>query len=116
MDQYCQNGFFDGFLDNFEKPEQWVNVSYHNDVCPSFECNGYQIFVDHPNPEERELGKETTRYCIIISLEYGDTGWTFQTDDLDEVLKEIEVPYLTRPLRYDKEEYLKEEARRAARI
>ena len=107
--------FFDDCLKDFSRPVGWESVSYYNDVCPSFECNGYQIFADHPDPEERELGKETTRYCIIISLEYGDTGWTFQTDDLNEVLKEIEVPYLSRPLRYEKEEYLKEETRRAAR-
>jgi hypothetical protein len=52
---------------------------------------------------------------VIISLEYGDTGWMFCTDNFADVLKEVEKPYLDRPLQYEKEEYLKEEARRASR-
>ena len=101
--------FFDDCLRDFEKPVEWEDVSYCNDVCPSFRYKGYEIFVDHPDPEERELGKDRTRFSVIIALDYGESVWRFETDDLDEVLKEIEVPYLTRPLRHDKEYYIKEE-------
>ena len=106
--------YFADCLKDFDRPDNWEDVSYHNDVCPSFECNGYQIFVDHPDPKKRELGEETHRFVVIISLEYGVTGWTHSTDSLAEVLKEIETPYMTRTLYYDEEEYLKEEMRRRA--
>ena len=113
--------FFKDCLKDFDKPDNWVDVSYPGgDVCPSFEYNGYQIMVDHPDPEQRELGKlgfettQTFRFGIRISFEYGVMGWSHATDDFNEVLREIEVPYMTRPLYYDREEYLKEEARKSA--
>tara|TARA_R110000824_G_C14713463_1_gene624164 strand:+ start:154 stop:483 length:330 start_codon:yes stop_codon:yes gene_type:complete len=107
--------YFAECLKDFVQPENWANISYGNDACPSFEYNGYQIFVDHPDPKEREVGEDSNRYAVIISLEYGDTGWMFCTDNFADVLKEVEKPYLDRPLQYEKEEYLKEEARRASR-
>jgi|TARA_R100000030_G_scaffold94712_1_gene81736 hypothetical protein len=106
--------FFKDCLKDFDKPDNWEDVSYYNDVCPSFECNGYQIFVDHPDPEQRELGEGSFRFGVMISFEYGVMGWNLATDDFNEVLREIEVPYMTRPLHYDREEYLKEEARKSA--
>jgi hypothetical protein len=106
--------YFDDCLKNFEKPEKWENISYSNDACPSFEYQGYQIFVDHPDPKERELGEDSTRFHITIALDYGDPKWFLDTNNFDEVLKEIEVPYLTRPLTYEMEYYKKEEESRKA--
>ena len=39
---------------------------------------------------------------------------SFYAETIEEILPELEVPYLTRPLVYDREEYLKEEVRRKA--
>lgn len=101
--------FFDDCLKDFTRPVGWESACYYNDVCPSFRYKGYEIFVDHPDPKERELGEDRTRFSVTIALDYGESVWRFETDDLNEVLKEIEVPYLTRPLRHDKEYYIKEE-------
>tara|TARA_R100001460_G_scaffold53240_2_gene92279 strand:+ start:229 stop:732 length:504 start_codon:yes stop_codon:yes gene_type:complete len=35
-------------------PSDWENVSYGNDELPSFACNGYQIWINSPNIEERK--------------------------------------------------------------
>ena len=118
--------FFKDCLKDFDKPDNWVDVCYlGGDVCPSFEYNGYHIMVNHPDPERREL-KGSFRFLVRISLEYAEHGWTFCAETIEEILPEIEVPYLTRPLIYDREYYLavdllnvikseqKEEARKSA--
>ena len=106
--------FFKDCLKDFDKPDNWVDVSYlGGDTCPSFEYNGYQIMVNHPDPEQREL-EGSFRFTVFIALEYGEEGWAFCAETIEEILPELEVPYLTRPLVYDREEYLKEEARRKA--
>ena len=109
MTNYMQD-YFQDCLKDFSKPKNWENLSYHHDVCPSFGYNGYQIFIDHPNPKERELGEDSTRFHVIVALDYGDYQWSFDTNNFEEVLKEIEVSYLTRPLTYElyyKQEELK---------
>ena len=108
MTNYMEN-YFQDCVKDFSKPNGWENLSYYNDSCPSFGYNGYQIFVDHPDPKERELGEDSTRFHITIALDYGDPKWVYYTDNFDEVLKEIEVPYKTRPLTYDLEYYNQEE-------
>lgn len=47
-------------------PAGWVDSSWHNDVCPSFENTalGLVLYVDHPDPNEREHGPETPRYSL----------------------------------------------------
>jgi len=100
--------FFEDCLKDFNVPEGWVNISYKNDVCPSFYYKGYQIFVNHPDPKEREI-EDSFRFAVIIDYEYAYTGWTFCAETIEEVLPELEVPYLSRPLVHDKEEYLRHE-------
>jgi len=51
-------------------PKEWKNVSYGNDTCPSFEYNGYQIFIDNEYNDEREI-KDGYRFHIINSDDYG---------------------------------------------
>jgi len=106
--------FFKDCLKDFDKPDNWVDISFPGgDTCPSFEYNGYQIMVNHPDPEQREL-EGSFRFTVFIALEYGEEGWAFYAETIEEILPELEVPYLTRPLVYDREYYLKEEARRKA--
>lgn len=100
--------FFKDCLKDFDVPEGWVNISYKNDVCPSFYYKGYQIFVNHADPREREI-EDSFRFSVIIDYEYGCTGWAFCAETIEEVLPELEVSYLSRPLAYPKEEYLKHE-------
>ena len=100
--------YFKECIEDLNIPGNWKNSSYGNDTCPSYEYNGYQIFIEHKDPKNREL--EGKRFRIIIAEEYGYVdGWFYDTDDLNEVFKEIEKPTLTRPysktLAKDKETY-----------
>lgn len=100
--------FFKDCLKDFDKPDNWQDVSYYNDVCPSFHYKGYQIFVNHPDPKKREI-KDSFRFAVIIDYEYAYQGWAFCAETIEEVLPELEVPYLSRPLVHDKKEYLRHE-------
>lgn len=102
--------YFKECLQDFNKPSDWQDTSWHNDACPSFEYNGYHIYIDHPVPSERDSGADH-RYHVSISYEYGEMGWTLETDNFSEVLEALKVPYLERPLLHDIDLYLEEELR-----
>jgi len=63
-------------------PTMWIDVSYRNDVCPSWIANEFHIFVDWPKPEEREY-PEMERYTV---LERETGGSLLQSDDWQEIL------------------------------
>jgi len=62
-------------------PEHWKDISWRNDVCPSWQLNTYQIFVNFEKPEDRETGGERFSVCDI---EFGDC--LLSTDDWNEIL------------------------------
>lgn len=73
-----------------------VDASWHNDTHPHFEAKlktdvTLDIWVDHPNPKEREAGPaHTKRYGVYV--EDCDTGTEinlYYGDDLDVVLSFI---------------------------
>jgi hypothetical protein len=101
--------FFDDCVKDFKVPTDWVDIRYHNDTCPSFYYKGYQIFVDHAEPKQRECDSGF-RFLVGLDLDYGSggEGWNFQSDSIDEVLKEVSVDYLTRPLLHDRQYYIDE--------
>ena len=63
--------FFQGFVDDLNIPDEWVDVSYHNDTCPSWTFNGYQIFIDSLDKEMSEHPNDP-RFRIIYSALYGE--------------------------------------------
>jgi hypothetical protein len=63
-------------------PTMWIDVSYRNDVCPSWIANEFHIFVERANPEEREY-PEVERYTV---LERETGGVLLQSDNWDDVL------------------------------
>tara|TARA_R100001198_G_scaffold81684_1_gene54604 strand:- start:285 stop:602 length:318 start_codon:yes stop_codon:yes gene_type:complete len=65
-------------------PEEWVSLSYHNDVCPSFGINGLQIFVCDDATRDAE-GFEN-KYSIINEEEYGTGDTILNTNDWSVVL------------------------------
>tara|TARA_R100001015_G_C4572555_1_gene130392 strand:+ start:59 stop:403 length:345 start_codon:yes stop_codon:yes gene_type:complete len=84
------NNFFDECTVDITMPEGWKDISYGNDACPSWSFNGYQVFIDHPDPNERELGSETSRFYVILEKEYGThQTWFHDCDTWDEVLDTI---------------------------
>tara|TARA_R110000751_G_scaffold124841_1_gene226321 strand:- start:15 stop:458 length:444 start_codon:yes stop_codon:yes gene_type:complete len=86
-----QDDFFTSCVADLEKPEGWTNLSWHNDACPSWGFNGYQIFIDHADANKRELGPEIKRFHVMKEADYGE-GYarSFDTNSWDEVLKIVE--------------------------
>jgi hypothetical protein len=63
-------------------PATWEDISWRNDVCPSWQSNGYQIFVNFENPDDREYsGGERFLVSDITTNEV-----YLMTDDWNEVL------------------------------
>lgn len=46
--------------------EGWTDVSFRNDVCPTFEIDDVTVFVDWPNASDREY-PELPRYRAYVS-------------------------------------------------
>jgi len=75
-----------------EIPADWVELSWHNDVCPSFGIGDTEraflhVFIDYPNQDERELGIER----FALSAVDADGDWTdlLRTDDWEAVLAAV---------------------------
>lgn len=74
-------------------PPDWINVTWSNDVCPSWKIGLLTIWADHPVPEEREVAS-LERFSVCVSGwnpeegEDTESGVTaLKTDDWAEVLK-----------------------------
>lgn len=65
-------------------PSDWIDTSWRNDVCPSWQFGEYQIFINYANPDDRETGGD--RYCVN-DTESGDCFLI--TDDWDDVLEYV---------------------------
>lgn len=74
-------------------PGNWVDVSWHNDTCPSFEAikndgGAVYVFVDFPDSADREF-PETKRYSIVSAPHMRDTETLLDTDDWAAVLAKV---------------------------
>lgn len=72
--------------------------SWHNDACPSFYCESTDraIYVDHPDPEQRECGGIWPRFTVeqyedgqVVS-DVKETN-LYAGDDLGEALKAMGI-------------------------
>lgn len=66
-------------------PENWNDISWHNDSCPSFECGKVRIFVDYEKPESREVATPF-RYGVTTDDNDGNGVSLLDSDDWTEVL------------------------------
>jgi hypothetical protein len=66
-------------------PATWTDVSYRNDVCPSWIVNEFHIFVERADPEEREY-PEAERFTV---LEKETGGVLLQSDNWNDVLNYV---------------------------
>lgn len=41
----------------------WLDTSWHNDTCPSFQSETVRIFIDYADPQQREIA-ESVRYSV----------------------------------------------------
>tara|TARA_R110002012_G_scaffold124121_2_gene275000 strand:+ start:758 stop:1036 length:279 start_codon:yes stop_codon:yes gene_type:complete len=85
--------FFNDCIADLRQPDGWEDVSYGNDACPSWSVKGYQVFIDHPDPVQRELGPDIKRFWVQRECDYGEgNAWGVETDRWDEVLETISKP------------------------
>ena len=84
---------FPHYDDVISLPEGWIDTSWHNDVCPSFEkvCGDVTIrlWCDFKNPASREVGG--TRF-IVCQYDANDDEFFLigQSESMDEALALID--------------------------
>jgi hypothetical protein len=68
-------------------PKTWEDTSWGNDELPSFEVNGYKIWVNSPDEAERlESGTEDWIFAVTYCSEMGADEDLLTTMDFDEVV------------------------------
>lgn len=74
-------------------PADWEDISDHNDTCPSFAVREhFRVWVDHPDPLQRECG-DGGRFGVHVVGDYvgdGGRGYLWQSDNWDDFLDEVE--------------------------
>ena len=79
--------YFEGYVDDLNIPTDWVEVSYGDDTCPSWNYKGYQIFIDTLD-KERSEHPDAPRFSIIYEALYGDHhSFVKSADTFEEVLQ-----------------------------
>lgn len=76
------------------------DYSWHNDACPSFirqvggnEVHDLRLWVEHVDPQQRELGPDCGRYVVnyysdtpVDGVPISEDGSVYEGDDLEEAL------------------------------
>ena len=83
---------FEKCVEDLEIPENWEDLSYNNDACPSFGYKGFQIFVNHKDPKQRDGYEEGydigQRFYITRAIGYEPyLSFEKQADTLEETIK-----------------------------
>lgn len=64
---------FPHYDDTIEMPEGWIDTSWHNDVCPSFERDigevTYKVFCNFKDPVKREIGGLQFQVCYYLKAD-----------------------------------------------
>jgi len=69
-------------------PKGWEDISYHNDACPSWLYNDFQIMILHPDPANRD-------HCLLdwprFNIFHGEdsTRLVGQFETLNEVIERV---------------------------
>jgi hypothetical protein len=92
--EYTYKTQFPDFELELTIPNEWEDVSWKNDACPSWTTPGtsespygYRVFIDYKNPEEREH-PVLKRFSIfrLNALEETDVDSGEDLDDFEAVL------------------------------
>jgi hypothetical protein len=80
---------FPHYDDTLTLPDGWVDTSWHNDVCPSFEKvfgdTTFRLWCDFKDPDQREVGGLRFTVCVYLTEEdeYQCIG---QSESMEEAL------------------------------
>lgn len=61
------------------RSEGWEDTSWHNDACPSFTCDVFVLWIEHPDPAMREFN--SARFTMVCEDET-----MLETEDWADVL------------------------------
>ena len=75
------------YINDLEIPENWEDVTWHNNELPSYIANGYYIWVNAPKMEERKENYTSNGYSLN---DYED--WRFAVQVYNEADGEIVYP------------------------
>jgi hypothetical protein len=78
--------FFDECVQDLEIPEMWENLSYVNDLHPSFGIHGLQIFIAHKDKARREWSDMPRFYVVLEDLEKDIFEEKFECEDWNDLL------------------------------
>ena len=79
--------YWKDYTDDLDIPENWQDVTWHNNELPSFIVNGYHIWMNAPRAEERKENYTSNGYGLD---EYED--WRFTVQLYNEEDAEIIYP------------------------
>lgn len=63
------------------RADAWEDTSWHNDVCPSFTCDVFRLWVDHEDTAQREVGPDGPRFVMM-----DEDRTVLETNDWGDVL------------------------------
>tara|TARA_B110000977_G_scaffold194727_1_gene271870 strand:- start:70 stop:390 length:321 start_codon:yes stop_codon:yes gene_type:complete len=94
-----ENITWDQYTSGYNIPADWEDTSYGNDELPSFETNGYRIWVNSPDLAERKESQEHLGFEFRDWLFAITTTWATGADedllttmDFDEVIEFVKTP------------------------
>ena len=74
--------------DTINMPEGWIDTSWHNDACPSFEKTfgdtTFRLWCDYVDPERREM--HGAMRFVIYTVDEINYNYIGQADTLAEAL------------------------------
>ena len=76
-------------LSDLDIPKEWECVSYHNDACPSYRYNGFQIWIAEKDNKLREIGEDSDRFHITHYNYYGDGYISKPFEDFNQVINYV---------------------------
>ena len=78
---------FEEYTKDLQIPTEWEDQSYKNDECPSWHCNGWNIYIHHYDKSKRD-GVEF-RFCVMVdNADYSEVEEYFCTNQF-ELVKRI---------------------------
>lgn len=81
---------FEEYTKDLTIPEEWKNQSSINDECPSWHCNGWNIYIHHYDKSKADVDNYDFRFCVMVDDDdaYGEDKEFFCTNQF-ELVKRI---------------------------
>ena len=80
-------------LEDLTIPNDWEDITYGNDACPSYLSGKFQIFCDHKDADQRECPswKRFSAIKVNDDLEPIDNAIGFECETIEEVVRVLKT-------------------------